>query len=156
MKRWFVLRMAAAAALFFTGVAHAGDYCLSFPATPSFVIVGKGFSIPPKGNCKAWVGFSPQSNHDSPSTGTACTSSDGTTMNMTITTSFPEGGGGFETESIALNLPSQSGTDNYTYGFGTTLGSGGPVTANGAKCSKNTIPAQRFSPSSDSEAWGQR
>ena len=126
------------------GSAYALDYCLSFPKTPSFVIVGKAFSIPAKGTCKAWVGYSPQSGENSPATGTACTSTDGSHMNMTITVSFPESGGSFfELESISLALPSQTGEGLFTDVFGTSVSSGA-ATTNGAKCTHNTIPAARL------------
>jgi hypothetical protein len=90
-------------------VARARDYCVSFPTVPSYVLVGRGFTIPKKGQCKLWIGFSPQSDVNQPSTGTGCTSSDGSHLNLSITTGFPEGAPFVEFDSIS-SLPEQSGT----------------------------------------------
>jgi hypothetical protein len=90
--------------------AHAG-YCLTDTDNTSYVLVSQTFIAPAKGACKAWVGFTAQNGHNSPSTGTACKSKDGSHLNFTITTTFPESGESFiETDSISLTLPSLTGS----------------------------------------------
>lgn len=87
--------------------ARAQDYCLSFPGS-GYTLVGKGFVVPKRGQCRAWIGFSPLGGFDAPSAGTGCLSSDGTKLSFTTTTAFD-----FVTlfDAIALNMPSQSGED---------------------------------------------
>jgi hypothetical protein len=121
-----------------SGVAQA-DYCLNIESGV-FIIIGRGFKIPAKGACKSWVGFSAQNSHNEPSSGTGCTASDGSTLNFTIVTSFPESGGGFEQDSITLALPSQTGTDTFTFvdASGT---SGLSVSVAGSKCKGTAVPS---------------
>jgi hypothetical protein len=117
-------------------VSRAGDYCLTFPNEPSFTLVGRGFTIPPKGKCKAWIGFSSQDNSNNPSTGTGCTSSDGSNLSIGITTME---GDIVLFDSASMALPAQTGTDDETAVDGGSVS--GPV--NGAQCkpSSNPIPA---------------
>ena len=122
------------------GAAWATDYCLTFPATASYILVGRNFfPLPAKGKYKAWVGFTPQNGGNFPSTGTGCTSSDGTNFTVNLTTI--EEGTVVIFDSASLTLPAQSGTDGeYIPSIPSTTS--GAVT-NGAKCnaSTHTIPA---------------
>lgn len=118
------------------GVSRAKDYCLTVNSS-TFVLVGQGFAIPPKGKCKPWTGFTAQIGLNSPSVGTGCTSLDGSHLNFTITTSFPEFFGATVADSITLALPSQSGTTFETQtGVGTSQ-----LGVVGASCSKSMVPA---------------
>jgi hypothetical protein len=112
------------------------DYCLAFPTVPTFTMVGRGFVIPAKGQCKLWIGFTPSGSSNSPSAGTACTSSDGSNLSLTITTMQS---GQVFFDSISMALPAQTGTDDETL-----LGTGSAsATVDGAKCTpkSNPIPA---------------
>ena len=124
------------------GVAAARDYCISGFANSTYVLVGVGFTVPAKGACKTWIGFTAQNGDNSPSAGTGCTSSNGTELSLTITTSVPQNSGHIEIDSITLALPSQSGETNSTNikaGVVTSF-SGSGIT--GGFCSgKVTIPA---------------
>jgi hypothetical protein len=146
MRLSVAIGLAAAGLFLAPSFSHASDYCISFPATPSFVVVGRGFTIPGKGQCKAWLGFSPQNGENSPSSGVGCTSSDGSHLSLTFTTAFPQSsieGDFYEEDQMSLALPSQTGNDFYTYFEGGSISGSGntPVTANGAKCSKVAVPA---------------
>jgi hypothetical protein len=68
----------------------AKDYCLNLSGTQLIEI---GFTVPKKNSCKPWVGFGFTFSGNSPSSGTGCTSKDGSTLSLTITTSEPESGG---------------------------------------------------------------
>src|SRR5215469_7196170 len=108
MWRHLTLIVVIAALVLSSSTARA-DYCLNINSG-AYIIVGRGFTVPAKGKCKAWVGFSAQSNDNQPSTGTGCTSSDGMTLNFTLITSFAESiGAAFSQDAIVLNLPSQDG-----------------------------------------------
>ena len=125
--------------LMLPGLSVAKDLCLTIGAgSPPYVLIGKGFTLPSKGKCKPWTGLTVQSNTNSPSAGTACTSSDASHMNFTITTSFPSTGD-FFLDSISVALPGLTGTDfNARLGTGDTIGS---FTAVGAFCAPVPIPA---------------
>jgi len=143
--RWrSVLTAFAAIIIAGSGVAQA-DYCLNIESGV-FIIIGRGFKIPAKGQCKSWVGFSAQNSHNEPSSGTGCTASDGSTLNFTVITTFPESGGGFEQDSITLALPSQTGTDTATFvdGSGTA---GLSVSVAGSKCKGTAVPSAVGAPS---------
>jgi hypothetical protein len=124
--------------------AHA-DYCLTNQDTPTYVLVGKGFVVPAKGACKAFNGFTPSLGQNSPTIGTGCKSSDGSHLNFTLTTSFPENNGFIEIDSITLTLPSQSGTSSATFISGGVPGAGSfPVV--GSACKSIAIPAVSSTP----------
>lgn len=125
----------------------AKDYCMEIGGSD---FVGRGFTIPAKNTCKSWVGFTFESEGNSPSSGTGCTSSDGSTFNLTITTSEPENGGHVYIDSITLALPAQTGTDNET-----SLPESNKITsfsATGAPCSKVAVPATVTAPPADASA----
>jgi hypothetical protein len=129
-KRLLAVSVGALALLTLASAARA-DYCITDTDNTTYVLVGQGFLTPAKGRCKAWTGFTPQSGENSPTAGTACKSSDGSHLNLTLTTSFPEGAGFVEIDSISLALPAQTGT-----GFASTPGSGTATTfsVSGAVC----------------------
>ena len=128
-----LLPLAPAAAL-------AKNYCISgFPNT-SYTLVGQGFTLPPKGKCKTWVGFNPEGGNW-PTTGTGCTSSDGTSFSLTATTGA-ESSGFAEIDAISLALPAQTGAvvgQIIVNSAVTTFGPSNGVL--GVVCSTNTIPA---------------
>lgn len=92
------------------GVLHAADYCLT---DMNYVLVGRGFKVPASGKCSAFIGFlSNPGAHNAPTTGTACTSTDGTTLNFTLSTSFPENGVVWNVDSLTFKS-SVTGTDEF-------------------------------------------
>src|SRR5215471_10026666 len=68
--------------------ARAADFCITVTPTDTTKYVGKNFSVPGAGKCKTWNGvYLPSFAAVSVSTGTACTSSDGTTLRINLVTS---------------------------------------------------------------------
>jgi len=121
------------------GVSLAKDFCISFPGLPN-QIVGRGFTVPGKGQCKPFTGFyTPGGN--APVAGTGCTSTDGSVFSLTLTTSHPDPAnqGIAGIDSISLALPGYSGQDYITAINNPSLSGTNPVT--GAACSKVVIPA---------------
>ena len=104
--------------------AMAKDFCLSNNGTDLFV-VGKGFKIPSKGQCKPFGGFFEGSDLVS---GNACTRSDGSAVYLNLNFSP---GGGVENDNITLSLPSMTGTgfDCYDRSGGTGAGLLRPILA---------------------------
>ena len=134
--------IAGMAALLMSGVAQASDYCITFPSAPNFELVGRGFTIPGKGTCGAWIGFTPEGSFNSPSAGTGCTSSNGSHLSLTITTSAPEHNGNIIIDSITLSLPGATGTDNEAQIVVGVTGSIPAAAADSGKCkSVIKIPA---------------
>jgi hypothetical protein len=87
------------------GVSWALDYCFEFPAAPTaYIQIGVGFKIPGAGECKNWVGFTPQNDANSPSAGTGCTSSDGSNFTLNLTT---QEAGFLIFDSISVPLPAR-------------------------------------------------
>ena len=120
------------------GISHA-DYCLVDQLNSSYVLVGRGFTPPLKGACKAFVGFLSGS-ANAPVGGSACTNSTGTTLNFSLTSSHPEIGNSVYYDTITLSLPSQSGGDEYTDIVGATV-STGFADFDGGTCSGKPVPA---------------
>jgi hypothetical protein len=112
----------------------AKDYCLNLSGTQ---LIGIGFTVPKKNSCKPWVGFGFVFSGNSPSSGTGCTSQDGSTLSLTITTSEPESGGSTFFDSAVLSLPSQTGTDHENF---VPDGVASELSATGGPC-KVSIPA---------------
>lgn len=142
MKRGLVFGFVAAGLLFATGFAKA-DYCLTFPTdTPgeNLVFIGKGFNVPAKNACKAWIGFSNFSSENSPSSGTACRSADGKQMNIMLHTGFPAEGTFFEEDQMSVNLSTGQVSDFFTNFADGAPDFGGPVSGTAAKCSKIPVP----------------
>jgi hypothetical protein len=127
-------------ALMLPGLAAAKDYCITI-ASSSYILIGKGFVPPIRGNCRAWIGLVNQTGYNAPSTGTACASSDGTHLNFSITTTYPQANV-FYFDSVSLALPSHVGTD-YLASLGSNSG-GTLLTAVGAACKTQTVPASDF------------
>ena len=133
----------ATAFLIAAGAQHAAavnkDYCITFTNNSSYVLTGIGFSPPAPNNCITWTGFTTQSGHNSPSVGTACTSSNNATMTLTIETTFPGFGVPYSEQDGIHITADGSGTAIYTYNYQGTAGSGsGPVTA--VACTAGSIP----------------
>jgi hypothetical protein len=119
------------------GLSAAKDLCLTINSS-TYVLIGKNFTVPMRGKCKPWTGLTVQGNSNSPSAGTGCTSSNGSHLNLTITTTFPELGG-FFLDSVTLALPGLTGTDiDAQLGSGDSIGS---FSAVGAFCAPVPIPA---------------
>lgn len=69
------------------GAARAADFCITVSPTDTTRYVGKNFKIPGPGKCKPWNGvYLPTFAAVSVSTGTACTSSDGTNLRINLVT----------------------------------------------------------------------
>jgi hypothetical protein len=113
------------------------DYCISFPGHAVFELVGQGFAIPDPGRCEPWTGFFITSvNSPSTSAGTGCTATDGSDLEITITSSRQ---GIVFIDSIILSLPAQTGADEET-SIGVFPGQL-LLPAAGAPCSDVAIPA---------------
>jgi hypothetical protein len=134
-----------------TAWAAPGDYCVTFPSVPDYILVGRGFIIPPKGKCKTWTGFALQSGINSPTSGPGCTSSDGTNVTLGLTTMLQVTTATTSVifDAVSLSLPSQSGTDNENAVNG--IGSQVSVAATGAHCAvgSHPIPAVASEQTSD-------
>jgi hypothetical protein len=118
-------------------IAGAKDYC--FNVGPTYELIGQRFTIPKKGQCTRWNGFTSVRAVNSPAMGTACTASNGSKLSLTITTGV---GAFILIDSITLSLPSLNGID-----YNVLLG--GPAapevsTVAAAVCPKNTTPAIRM------------
>jgi len=125
------------------GVSMAKDFCINFTAFPTSGFVGRGFTVPGKGQCKPFTGFFTAANN-SPATGTGCTSTDGSNLSLTILSSEPESPGlpgATFIDSISLSLPSHSGVDNATQDISTGAAVINTFDVTGAACSKVVIPA---------------
>lgn len=114
------------------------DYCLTFPGF-NYTLIGKGFSVPARGQCRGWIGFSPLGGFDAPSIGTGCLSSDGRKLSFTITTMFD-----YVTlfDNANLNMPMQTGdAEEQGIEIGLTFPPAG-AGVSGAACnaSANRIP----------------
>lgn len=124
--------------------ALAKNYCISGFPNKLYSLVGQGFAIPAKGKCKTWVGFNPEG-ANWPTTGTGCTSSDGSNFSLTVTTgaeSAGESAGFAEIDAITLDLPAQTGqvvgqiiVNSTVTTFGPSNGVAGEV------CPTNTTPS---------------
>jgi len=126
------------------GASLAKDYCISFTAFPGSEIVGRGFTVPGKGQFKPFTGFFLPGENDA-AAGTGCTSTDGSNLSFTITTSAPESGGAAFIDSISLSLPAHSGECSQTNLSSSSI-SFASFAVTGKPCSKVAIPA------ADSEA----
>src|SRR5271157_3717556 len=107
--------------------ASAKNYCLTGFPDASYKLVGLNFKVPGNGKCVQFVGFNPIG-ANWPTSGTACTSSDGTTLSFTLTTSGVSAPF-FEIDAVTLSLPEQTGqvagqtiTANAVRSFGPSSG----------------------------------
>jgi len=86
MSRLSLLAFLSLAAI--APAAYAADFCITVSPNDSTKYVGKGFRVPGKGKCKPWNGvYLPSFAAVSVSTGTGCTSSDGTKLRINLVTS---------------------------------------------------------------------
>jgi hypothetical protein len=70
------------------GSARAADFCIQVQPNDSTRYVGKSFRVPGPGKCRPWNGvYLPSFASVSVSTGTACTSSDGSTLRINLVSS---------------------------------------------------------------------
>ncbi|HUN59855.1 MAG TPA: hypothetical protein VMU41_17240 [Candidatus Binataceae bacterium] len=125
------------------GVALAAkNYCISGFPDPSYKLVGLNFKIPGKGKCTPFNGFNSEpDNADWPTSGTACTSSDGTTLSFTLTTSGVSAPF-FEIDAVTLSLPDQTGSVAGQTITGDAVSSFGPTTGiSGGTCTTSDIPS---------------
>jgi hypothetical protein len=136
--------LASLVALSISAVAgQAADFCIVQTGGLGLTYVGKGFTIPPKGKCRSWLGFTTLSSTTFISTGTACTISSGANLHLGITTPLPIDGAGVVADDIVLPLPlGPSGTDgqqilNNSDGGADTFTL---TTVVGAKCVPPVVP----------------
>jgi hypothetical protein len=134
-----IAALAALAALT-PGAAFAKNYCLTGFPDSSYKLVGINFKVPGNGKCAQFIGFNPIG-ANWPTSGTACTSSDGTILSFTLTTSGVSAPF-FEIDAVTLSLPDQTGkvagqtiTANAVSSFGPTSG------ISGAACTTSEIPS---------------
>jgi hypothetical protein len=119
------------------GLASAKNFCISGFPNPSYIMLGQGFTVPKKGKCKVWIGFV-----EEPliaSTGTGCTSTDGTELMLSITSSTSTGFS--EVDGIALSLPSLSGSDDAQVTESSTITSALLTGISGAVCGNTAVPS---------------
>jgi hypothetical protein len=145
----------AALAALAPGAASAKNYCLTGFPDPSYSLVGINFKVPGSGKCTQFIGFNPET-ANWPTSGTACTSSDGTTLSFTLTTSGVSAPF-FEIDAVTLSLPDQTGEVAGQTITADAVSSFGPSTGIvGAACSTSKIPsgadddAESASPDDDS------
>jgi hypothetical protein len=124
------------------GVSQAGDYCITFDGISGVAVVGRGFTIPAKGKCKVWTGFTGGSlvTQNIPSGGAGCTSSDKSHLSLTYTISNPEAGGFVVIDSVTLSLPAQTGTDVETTITGGSTPTSNSFAVTGSNCTSQHIP----------------
>jgi hypothetical protein len=120
------------------GTASAADFCITVSPPDTTHYVGRGFTVPGKGKCKAWNGvFLPSFANVSVTTGTGCRSSDGTTLRLHLvsmreTVAF--------NDYIVLPLPSLTGgtLDEVVAQFGSSVTHIDGISA--AKCNPKDNP----------------
>lgn len=126
------------------GVSQAKDYCIGFTGFPGSEFVGRGFTIPGKGQCKPFTGFF-TAVKNAPAAGTGCTSTDGSNFSLTILSSWPGSGGVVFIDSITLSLPALSGEvsgeDNETQNISTPPANILSIPVTGKACTKVVVPA---------------
>ena len=111
---------------------------------PGSQFVGRGFTIPGKGQCKPFTGFF-TAVKNAPAAGTGCTSTDGSNFSLTILSSWPGSGGVVFMDSISMSLPAQSGEvsgeDNETQNISTPPANILSIPVTGKACTKVVVPA---------------
>jgi hypothetical protein len=127
-----------AAVVLVTGLAQkasAADFCISYyenVINPT-ALVGRGFKIPARGRCRAFLGFK-ELFGTADVTGSACTASDGSAVNFVLTKSTRQFGLASVLHlTVSLPLDQQIGTilEQYANGnFANDLfGSAGPCSS---------------------------
>jgi len=126
-----------------TTPAHAGgDFCITETSPPNLQYIGQKFSIPARGKCKPWLGFSLLGGETFPSTGSACTSTDGTHVIISISTTPLDGFADAEHAYFDLSLPSLT----LLHGFESALGPGTAGAASENSGDVNTVSVGICSP----------
>ncbi|MGC1341360.1 MAG: hypothetical protein WA854_03495 [Candidatus Binataceae bacterium] len=139
MSRLKAVMAGIAAVLFLApGLASAKNFCIGGFTNTSYILLGQGFTIPKKGTCKAWIGFVEEP--ETVSSGTGCTSTDGTELTLSIT-SGTETGAFVEVDAITLSLPSLTGSDEIQVSESSAVTSDLITGISGAVCGKATIPS---------------
>src|SRR5262245_10143981 len=112
------LALAVCAVLLSASAGSARDFCISYGGG-ACSYNGKNFVLPGPGKCRPWLGFGTPAcfGAHNAQTGTACTASDGSHVELTITSMAT--GGVLTFTSVDLPLPSLTG------GSGTICNSAG-------------------------------
>jgi hypothetical protein len=129
--------------------AARADFCIENESTTSQILVGKGFVVPAKGECKPFNGFTAYLGHNSPIVGTGCMSPDGSQLNFSLFTTYPENNGLVEIDSLPLSEPSGMGVDMPTFISGGVAGGGAAFEAIGFKCGKPPVPIPDAGPTAN-------
>jgi hypothetical protein len=130
----------AALAALAPGAAFAKDYCISGFPDSSYKLVGINFKVPGNGKCAQFIGFNPEA-ANWPTSGTACTSTDGKTLSFTLTTSGVSAPF-FEIDAVTLSLPEQTGSVAGQTITANAVSSFGPADGiSGGACSTVEIPS---------------
>ena len=119
------------------GLASAKNFCITGFPNSSYIMLGQGFTVPKKGKCKVWIGFV-----EEPliaSTGTGCTSTDGTELTLSIISSTSTGFS--EVDGIALSLPSLTGSDDVQVTESSSTLSDLLTGITGAVCGNTAVPS---------------
>lgn len=104
--------LASFVALFISAVAaQAADFCIVQTGGLGLTYVGKAFTIPTKGKCKSWLGFTTLASAPFITTGTACTSTSGANLRLALTTALPSDGAGVVVDDIVIPIPLATGSD---------------------------------------------
>jgi hypothetical protein len=122
--------------------AQAADFCIVQTGGLGLTYVGKAFTIPAKGKCKSWLGFTTIAAAPFISTGTACTSTSGAHLRLAITTALPDDGAGVVVDDIDIPIPLATGSDgqqilNHADGGSDTFAL---TTVVGGKCATPVVP----------------
>jgi hypothetical protein len=90
--------------------AGAADFCVQTTGGDDFTLVAKDFTLPRKGRCKVWTGIlTGFPSLYTASTGTACTESDGSHLNLTVHSGYAGFGIVAITHILQLPFPTLTG-----------------------------------------------
>jgi hypothetical protein len=78
------MKVIAALVFLAASVTYAADFCITESTFPGLTYVGQNFKIPAKGKCKAWIGFVSLGAQAFPSSGTACTFTNGSELVVSL------------------------------------------------------------------------
>jgi hypothetical protein len=124
-------------------VTYAADFCIIESTFPNLTYVGQNFKIPAKGKCKPWTGFVSLSTLVFPSTGTACTFTDGSELVVSLAGSTVSILAMADTAYFQIDLPSMAVSISNDAQLGAGLVSGDNNSVPGAiagPCPVHTIP----------------
>ena len=129
------LALAAGIVCWSATIGSARDFCINYNGGVCNY-VGKSFKVPDKGKCRPWSGFGTPAcfGAHNAQTGTACTASDGTHVNFTITSLATTGV--LEFTSADLPLPALTG------GSGVVCNLSGcfPLSVDSVPCAPSKVP----------------